>query len=160
MVKTLDGKTVTVDAEEEDTIEDIKNKIMEKEGVPVDQQRLIFGGKQLDSDKTLADYDVQEDSTFHMVLRLRGGDEDNALIYKLKSLKACIGQKISALKAKIAPPPKAEAAPPVQPDASAADEGPLADTTPPQADVFPADEAPLLSAEQAADENSPESWLK
>mmetsp|Transcript_73415 Transcript_73415/g.147841 ORF Transcript_73415/g.147841 Transcript_73415/m.147841 type:complete len:96 (+) Transcript_73415:253-540(+) len=74
MVKTLDGKTVTVEAEEEDTIEDIKNKIMEKEGVPVDQQRLIFGGKQLDSDKTLADYDVQEDSTFHMVLRLRGGN--------------------------------------------------------------------------------------
>ena len=64
-----------VEAEEEDTIEDIKNKIMEKEGVPVDQQRLIFGGKQLDSDKTLADYDVQEDSTFHMVLRLRGGLE-------------------------------------------------------------------------------------
>jgi len=77
MVKTLDGKTVTVEAEEEDTIEDIKNKIMEKEGVPVDQQRLIFGGKQLESDKTLADYDVQEDSTFHMVLRLRGGDDDD-----------------------------------------------------------------------------------
>lgn len=76
MVKTLDGKTVTVEAEEEDTIEDIKNKIMEKEGVPVDQQRLIFGGKQLESDKTLADYDVQEDSTFHMVLRLRGGDDE------------------------------------------------------------------------------------
>jgi hypothetical protein len=67
-----DGRT-QVEAEAEDTIEDIKNKIMEKEGVPVDQQRLIFGGKQLDSDKTLADYDVQEDSTFHMVLRLRGG---------------------------------------------------------------------------------------
>jgi ubiquitin len=75
MVKTLDGKTVTVEAEEEDTIEDIKNKIMEKEGVPVDQQRLIFGGKQLESDKTRADYDVQEDSTFHMVLRLRGGED-------------------------------------------------------------------------------------
>ena len=62
-----------VEAEEEDTIEDIKNKIAEKEGVPVDQQRLIFGGKQLESEKTLADYDVQEDATFHMVLRLRGG---------------------------------------------------------------------------------------
>jgi len=72
-VKTLDGKTLTVDAEEEDTIEDIKNRIMEKEGVPTDQQRLIFGGKQLEGQKTLADYDVQEDSTFHMVLRLRGG---------------------------------------------------------------------------------------
>mmetsp|Transcript_15649 Transcript_15649/g.28047 ORF Transcript_15649/g.28047 Transcript_15649/m.28047 type:complete len:81 (+) Transcript_15649:268-510(+) len=76
-VKTLDGKTLTVDAEEEDTIEDIKNKIMEKEGVPTDQQRLIFGGKQLEGQKTLADYDVQEDSTFHMVLRLRGGDRAN-----------------------------------------------------------------------------------
>eukprot|EP00617_Octactis_speculum_P004996 CAMPEP_0185791254 /NCGR_PEP_ID=MMETSP1174-20130828/158269_1 /TAXON_ID=35687 /ORGANISM="Dictyocha speculum, Strain CCMP1381" /LENGTH=123 /DNA_ID=CAMNT_0028486179 /DNA_START=431 /DNA_END=802 /DNA_ORIENTATION=- len=73
-VKTLDGKTVTVDAEEEDTIEDIKNRIMEKEGVPTDQQRLIFGGKQLEGQKTLADYDVKEDSTFHMVLRLRGGE--------------------------------------------------------------------------------------
>ena len=53
----------------------VRRKIAEKEGVPVDQQRLIFGGKQLDSDKTLADYDVQEDATFHMVLRLRGGDD-------------------------------------------------------------------------------------
>lgn len=50
---------------------------MEKEGVPVDQQRLIFGGKQLEGDKTLADYDVQEDSTLHMVLRLRGGGQQN-----------------------------------------------------------------------------------
>ena len=73
-MKTLDGKTLTVDAEEEDTIEDIKQRIMEKEGVPTDQQRLIFGGKQLEGQKTLADYDVQEDSTFHMVLRLRGGE--------------------------------------------------------------------------------------
>jgi len=77
-VKTLDGKTLTVDAEEEDTIEDIKNRIMEKEGVPTDQQRLIFGGKQLEGQKTLADYDVQEDSTFHMVLRLRGGGMQRA----------------------------------------------------------------------------------
>lgn len=72
-VKTLTGKTVTIDVEEGESIEDVKAKIAEKEGIPPEQQRLIFGGQQLQDGKTIDDYDVGDDSTLHLVLRLRGG---------------------------------------------------------------------------------------
>merc|ERR1739845_86337 len=72
-VKTLTGKEIEIDIELTDTVERIKERVEEKEGIPPVQQRLIFAGKQMNDEKTAKDYNIEGGSVLHLVLALRGG---------------------------------------------------------------------------------------
>lgn len=72
-IKTLTGRTITIIVEETDSIKTVKQKVKDKDGVPVDEQRLLYGGSELQDKNTLADYCIQSEATIHLVLRLPGG---------------------------------------------------------------------------------------
>ncbi|NWY34856.1 NEDD8 protein, partial [Pheucticus melanocephalus] len=72
-LQTLTGKEIEIDIEPTDKVERIKERVEEKEGIPPQQQRLIYSGKQMNDEKTAADYKIQGGSVLHLVLALRGG---------------------------------------------------------------------------------------
>lgn len=83
-LKTLTGKTITLEISPSDLVQDVKAQIEKREGVPAEEQRLVFAAKHLEDGHLVSEYDIKKDSTLHLVLNLRGGVIEPSLLQLAK----------------------------------------------------------------------------